>query len=145
MSTRRAADSDAKRGASREKATSPRSTASCSRFSVGSSVLSSGSTSALIAHQPTLLRPHQNLSGFYWRAAKLDLIAARHAEHDVGDGLARLGDVPRRRIPAGTELAFDQTTSARGHGREHSIAEVRLRPPERHDDNIDRRAVEQQG
>ena len=43
------ADSDANSGASREKATSPRSIASCSRFSVGSSVLSSGSTSALMA------------------------------------------------------------------------------------------------
>ena len=81
-----------------EKATSPRSTASCSRFSVGSSVLSFGIDVA--AHRSPanrFLQPHPNLSGFCRRAAKLDLIAARHAEHDVGDGLARLGDVPRRR------------------------------------------------
>ena len=49
-STTRVADSEANSGASREKATSPRSTASWSRFSVGSSVLSSGSTSPLIAY-----------------------------------------------------------------------------------------------
>ena len=49
ISATRVADSEANSGASREKATSPRSTASWSRFSVGSSVLSSGSTSALIA------------------------------------------------------------------------------------------------
>ena len=50
MRATRVADSEANSGASREKATSPRSTASWSRFSVGSSVLSSGSTSSLIAH-----------------------------------------------------------------------------------------------
>src|ERR1700748_2918502 len=99
MSTRRVADSEANSGASRENATSPRSTASWSRFSVGSSVLSSGSTSPLIAHlrRSKGFRQPSNLSRLGLGTAKLDLIAARHAEHDFDNGLARLGNVPGRR------------------------------------------------
>src|SRR5579871_5198552 len=129
------AESEANIGASREKAICPRSMASWSRFSVGSSVLSSRSAGSLI-------QPSRRL--FPRRGAEFDLVARRHAEDDLGDGLAGFRDVAGRSGRSGSEFAFDEPAPARRHRGQDGVAELGVGAAQRHDDDVDRGPVEEE-
>ena len=119
ISATRIAPRDANSGASREKATSPRSIASWSRFSVGSSVLSSGSTSPLMAYTRLRRRP-KGIASELTRVCRPRGRQARfHCCSPFQARCRRWPCEPWRLLAgggsAGIELAFDEAAAARGH------------------------------